>query len=121
MIFLTQKGKPMSKAISEKRSLCLQYIQDNYDEWPKPYSTWHTARCHHGYSWHQEQLESPWVLVHYDTKDVISEEDVQNYRAPTPPASELWVLFNEQAQIIDFSTEKKELTDGWVKYTQNQK
>lgn len=33
------------------RKDCLSYLVENYDTWPEPSATWHTARSHYGYSW----------------------------------------------------------------------
>ena len=108
---------PVQSNKVSQRSDCIRYIKDNYEEWPKPYSTWHTATCHYGYSWTQKQNEGPWTLVHGTTKDEITEDDVLNFSEDIPLPSEVWIKLDNKQQIIDTSLDSKMNVDGWVKYS----
>lgn len=58
-----------------KRELCLEYIINNYDQWPAADTLSPTAATHHGYRWNKPMANGPWVLLQGKRGDLITEAD----------------------------------------------
>jgi hypothetical protein len=110
-------GRKNEEHCIKRRNDCLQYAKENYPEWPKPYSTWHTGVCHFGYGWHQEKQNSPWHLMHYKTKDMITKEDVTDHKQHIPEVTEIWVRFDSTNQIAETSVIDKSIEKDWIKFS----
>lgn len=107
-----------------KRHLCLTYIHEQYDSWPKSYDTSCVKYSHCGYDWEQNSI-GLWNLISEDKQDIITKEDFDEFvnlqSNVTMEPRKVWVTFNCDGSIHQCVHQKPEDKRGneWTEFTQS--